>query len=249
MDRNYTGRWFQSERVTNSIFSKEKCEIVPFLDLGPELMDVFNTYLKRDVPTHQSIVEDGLPVLKGFNTVHRCRMCKNFFTINRSYGKHDCFAHYGYRDYTNPGAPRWSCCGNPLSNLGCMECDHLSEASQSIYSNPIPTMEISLNAGLYGSTSPKSESFFFKRYLEENDLRLLMEKNPDFLRVKLRYLDEKNYKTLLSSSALSKIRSRYIPYTIKTKHKNGSIKKKERIHINLRSSKLIVPLSRHRSRY
>jgi hypothetical protein len=244
MDRNYTGGWFQTERLAKSISRKEFSEIVPFVNLIPELLVTFDASLKRDTPTYQNIVDEGAPIVERFDKVHVCRMCKNHFTINRSYGKHDCFAHYGYRDYTNPGNPRWSCCGNPLSDIGCMECDHLAEVAGITYSNPIPTMEIPLCAGLYGSTLPKSKSFFFKRYLEDKELLTLMRKNPNFLRTKLRYLDEKQYKSLLSSSALSKTRSRYVPYDIRTYAKNGSVKKRERIHINFKTSKLIIPLSR-----
>jgi hypothetical protein len=244
MDRNYTGGLLQIEKSAKMISRREISEIVPFSNLMPELLIAFDASLKRDTPTYRNIVDDATPVIDGFDKVHVCRMCKNYFTVNRSYGKHDCFAHYGYRDYTVPGEPRWSCCGNPLSSIGCMECDHLAEATRTTYSNPSPTMEISLSAGLYGSTLPNSRSFFFKRYLEDKDLRAHARKNPDFLRVKLRYLDEKKYRSLLSSSALSKTRSRYVPYNVNTYGKDGKIKKRERVHINLKTSKLIVPLSR-----
>ena len=247
MDRNYTGGWFQTERLAKSIARHETCEIVPFADLMPGLLIAFDKSLKRDTVTYQTVVDESMPVVNGFDAIHRCRMCKNFFTVNKSYGKHDCFAHYGYRDYTNPGAATWSCCGDVLSSLGCMECDHLPETSNVAYSNPIPTMEISLCSGLYGRTLPPSRSFFLKRYTQDEELLKVMKRHPNFLRVKLRYLEEKAYRSLLSSTVLSKTRARYVPYAINTMHKDGRIKQKDRIYVNVKSSKLIVPLSRRRN--
>ena len=244
MDKNYSGGWLQMERLSKTVSRKEITEMVSFDKVEEGLVEAFDQGLKGSSDTRNAIVSPNARVVESLDIVHTCAMCKNFFTVNRSYGKHDCYAHYGYRDFTNPGNPKWSCCGNLLSSLGCMECDHLSEESNKSYSTPCPTMEISLGAAFYGASLPASKSFFFKRYLTDRKLKRMIRKDPNYLRVRMRYLEENTYRSLISSSALAQTRAKYLPYIIKTRNKDGTIKKRERIYINVNATKLIVPLYR-----
>lgn len=245
MDRNYTGGWLQKERLSQIVSKKEVIEVLSFDNVRKGLIESFNNGMKRNYESRDALTRPGISILQLYDTVHRCSMCKNLFTINRSYGKHDCYAHYGYRDYTNPGAPRWSCCGGLLSDIGCMECDHLPEepgrnAARRPYSNPTPTMDVPLGAALFGASLPPSKSFFFKRYLKDQHLKGIVKKNPTYLRVKLRYLEESMYKTISTSPSLAHTRARYFPYVIDTNKSNG----KQRIYINMHTSYVIVPLYR-----
>lgn len=246
MDRNYTGGFFQLENIAKRAHRHEHCEIVAADDvIMSRLVKTFDKMLlSRDMLTRQTIEETGATSMNEYDKVFVCKMCKNYFTINRSYGKHECFAHYGYKDHSRPGAPVWSCCGNALSSIGCMECDHLPNVTQGSYSNAFPTMEVSLTAGLYGATLPAGNTFFLKRYLKDEKLRAIMKRDERFFRIKLVFLDEEMFRVVSKSGSMaSKIKSRYIPFDIKkpTKRNTG---KRERVYINMNRSKFIVPLSR-----
>ena len=253
MDRNYTGGMLQRARVATRIDEEEHAETVPFSIVKEDLLRSFYEGMTRSSDRRNAVTRSSREIVNALDVPHRCSTCKQYFTINRSYGNHDCFSHYGYADRGKPGGPAWSCCGRPLSSLGCMECEHLpervnskGETERKRYRKPEPTMELPLGASLYGAYLPKSKPFYFKRYL--NDERLIEDcsgNDGDYLRVKMRYLKQSAYNKLIGSAALSPVRARYFPYVLNRKSKRGELKR-SRIYVNFESSKLIVPLYKKR---
>lgn len=236
MDRNYTGGWFQTEKYIKSLSKYESCDIIP---IDKTFM---NTMVNNCKKMQQGKQYNNHLTNESFNKIHQCKMCKNYFTMNRSFGKHDCYSHYGYKDYSGKGHPIWSCCNNPLSSIGCMKCDHFpiyKSRNGKSYTNKSPKIEISLIVVLrdYNCIKTTTGTSFIKRFF--NDYKITST-TTNQIQLKLFYLDESIYMNLLKSlniSMVSKGKFTYVPINLKV---DGN---KKKIYINMEKSKVLFPLA------
>lgn len=237
MDRNYSGGWFHSEQVSRKVKHYEHSDTISISNsMLAGLVKSFKRHSEKHITSLNTAVNIGASLHKAYDHPFLCRMCQNLFTINKSYGKHECFSHYGYRDLSNPKGPTWSCCGKKLSERGCMSCDHLATSSVTKYTTPTPSMEINLAGALYNlyTCLPLSEKpgphddigtkgnkiFFLRRFLDNEALKTLMRAHPKFLRLSMQYLTQEVYDTMFitgggGGGVSTDVQSCYIPVYLK----------------------------------
>lgn len=266
MDRNYTGGLFQVDRTIKNITKKEHVEIKPAIRVLPALLRSFKDKAQNDLFMKHYVIREGShKIVHCYDKVFKCSLCKNLFTINSSFGKHECHSHFGYKDFSIPGTPKWSCCGKKLSEMGCMKCDHFpSSLNSSKYATSTPTLEIPLCAAIYGlitnNTTPmqndfnKNKLFFLSRFFKDPQLVAILKADPFYMRIQLSYLDSKSFNLIknISSGSSSNIKSLYVPIILQKKIQKGVNRggfthsgiTKKKIYVNLPRSKIIMPLYR-----
>lgn len=144
MDKNYTGGWLESGRDLELSDEKLKRGVVTLQDLSGLFEDIKDGLLDRNSLDELKMKLGHLG--NAVDEVQKCKNCRNYYTMNRSYGRYDCRAHYGYCDASKPGQIKWSCCGKPPSQEGCLESEHITDTSFSNYgtSSKIPTLKLPL---------------------------------------------------------------------------------------------------------